>query len=456
MASNSALARRRRQAKAEPKGAAGPLEVGEADRRLDALIEEEQSARSLDPGPRRSSSTPPLEGPRGDPVSFRPPRPMENDRDAGNHEERALRSVRPSVPQHHPQGASDDSGVDGGMAGLHDAMQRTYQALQQALTGPLQGHGQPSQVPVESQGLLGPLSLGAGPGPFGGFLGVPWTNEGLADARSAMVPRPLDYTGGTTTTPDRQQQAPMNPFWSLAGQDGVKPLANGGSSLSLVVRAQRLSGAARPPLGERGTQSPAMDEAEALRMRILREAEMRFEKELKRLSTRREPGDTNSYKTVSSGTQGPLDGELPLHGLPQRPPGLSHHARGYRDEENGGNLTSPIKIGEGVSVASTTEALRNLELPTLPAPNVEGASILSGDWLTMAFPSCRTSPTRRRVGGRNPWELHRSTTLSGSHSRPWRGSGNDLRLWWRLHSRGSSSVGLLRCLERCLTAFGGI
>ncbi|CAK9034265.1 unnamed protein product, partial [Durusdinium trenchii] len=319
MASNSALARRRRQAKAEPKGAAGPLEVGEADRRLDALIEEEQRARSLDPGPRRSSSTPPLEGPRGDPVSFRPPRPLENDRDAGNHEERALRSVRPSVPQHHPQGASDDSGVDGGMAGLHDAMQRTYQALQQALTGPLQGHGQPSQVPVESQGLLGPLSLGAGPGPFGGFLGVPWTNEGLADARSAMVPRPLDYTGGTTTTPDRQQQAPMNPFWSLAGQDGVKPLANGGSSLSLVVRAQRLSGAAGPPLGERGTQSPAMDEAEALRMRILREAEMRFEKELKRLSTRREPGDTNSYKTVSEHrtllSKEPVEVIVPLHRL---------------------------------------------------------------------------------------------------------------------------------------------
>ena len=113
---------------------------------------------------------------------------------------------------------------------------------------------------------------------------------------------------------------------------------------------------------------------------------MSFEKELKRLSTRSQPGNTNSYKTVSSATQGPVDGDLPLHGLPQRPPGLSHHARGYREEENGGNLTSPIKIGDGVSVASTTEALRNLELPTLPAPNVEGASILFGDWLTMAFP----------------------------------------------------------------------
>ena len=111
MASNPALTRRRRQTKAESRGAAGPLEVGEADRRLDALIEEEQRARSLDPGPRRSSSTPPLEGPRGDPVSLRPLRPLEDDLDAKNQEERALRSVRPSVPQPPPQGAGDVAGA---------------------------------------------------------------------------------------------------------------------------------------------------------------------------------------------------------------------------------------------------------------------------------------------------------------------------------------------------------
>ena len=53
-----------------------------------------------------------------------------------------------------------------------------------------------------------------------------------------MVPRALDYTGGATTTPDRQQPAPMNPFWSPAGQDGVKQLANGGSSLSAPADGQ--------------------------------------------------------------------------------------------------------------------------------------------------------------------------------------------------------------------------
>ena len=74
-------------------------------------IEEEQRARSLDPGPRRSSSTPPLEGPRGDPVSLRPLRPLEDDLDAKNPEERALRSVRPSVPQPPPQGAGDVAGA---------------------------------------------------------------------------------------------------------------------------------------------------------------------------------------------------------------------------------------------------------------------------------------------------------------------------------------------------------
>ena len=147
MASNAALTRRSRQSKADPKASSELLEVGGADRRLDALIEEEQRARSLDPGPRRSSSTPPLEGPRGEPASLRPLRPLEDSREAAHRGESSLRSVRPSVPQHPPQGAGDDGGVHGGLAALHDAVQRTYQALQQALTGPLQGHGQLHQVP---------------------------------------------------------------------------------------------------------------------------------------------------------------------------------------------------------------------------------------------------------------------------------------------------------------------
>ena len=54
--------------------------------------------------------------------------------------------------------------------------------------------------------------------------------------------------------------------------------------------------------------------------------------------------------------------------------------------QGGGGAGKVTRIGAGIPVASTTEALRNLELPSLPAPNGEGASILFGDWLTMAFP----------------------------------------------------------------------
>ena len=72
MASNAALNRRRRSGQADgrpkPEARTEVLEVGEADRRLDALIEEEQRAKAA--GPRRSMSTPPLEGPRGAPIAL--------------------------------------------------------------------------------------------------------------------------------------------------------------------------------------------------------------------------------------------------------------------------------------------------------------------------------------------------------------------------------------------------
>lgn len=100
---------------------------------------------------------------------------------------------------------------------------------------------------------------------------------------------------------------------------------------------------------------PYVDEVEALRARILREAEVNFEKEMRRLAAGRESGDATSFKTASSGTQGVPAGDQHLHGLPQQPPGLPH-AQGV--------ATGPTsRIGEGMAIASTTEALRNLELP---------------------------------------------------------------------------------------------
>lgn len=47
--------------------------------------------------------------------------------------------------------------------------------------------------------------------------------------------------------------------------------------------------------------SPGPEDVEALRAGILREAEETFQREMLLLSTGREPTDTTSYKTVSSG-----------------------------------------------------------------------------------------------------------------------------------------------------------
>ena len=90
MASNPALTR----------PAAEPLEVGVADKRLDALIEEEQRSRASTSGPRRSMSTPPFEGPRGQPIALSPGLPgrqVRGEVDAADDPRGALRSVRPAA-----------------------------------------------------------------------------------------------------------------------------------------------------------------------------------------------------------------------------------------------------------------------------------------------------------------------------------------------------------------------
>ena len=122
-----------------------------------------------------------------------------------------------------------------------------------------------------------------------------------------------------------------------------------------------------------GPTSPGQDDVEVLRAKILREAEETFQRELRRLGTSREPTDTTSYKTVSSGQ--PL-GDLALDQPPGLPQGRHPLLSSATDQGSGQKV---VRIGGGASTASMTEALRNLELPALPSPNVEGASILFGD-----------------------------------------------------------------------------
>ena len=206
----------------------------------------------------------------------------------------------------------------GGLGALHDAVQQTYHVLRQALGQHHQG-----------QGLLGPLGPPIDYAAQGGLLG---------DGRGQVDPRMLDYGSGGAQTPVRPQEP--NPFWSPALQDTMRRAASGvGGDLSGGDDSRRLHG----PGSETGPRavaggnsmsgaavgSPTRDDVEALRARILKEAEENFDREVKRLLAAKEPADTNSYKTASSGPQGGMDAEN--YAGPERPPGLPSGDLGGKD-----------------------------------------------------------------------------------------------------------------------------
>ena len=80
----------------------------------------------------------------------------------------------------------------------------------------------------------------------------------------------------------------------------------------------------------------------------------------------------------NQGNQQNMEDHLPLllHGL-------GHDARGRGDGLNG--PVNMMKPPESVT-AALPEAMRNLELPPLPAPAAENAALLFGDWLTVITP----------------------------------------------------------------------
>ncbi|CAL1167089.1 unnamed protein product [Cladocopium goreaui] len=155
------------------------------------------------------------------------------------------------------------------------------------------------------------------------------------------------------------------------------------------VPMQALAGGGNPaPVGtdpSGGTQmmmDPAAMAVEEIRKRVMREAEEAFAKEVRRLQGQTE--ETQSYQSASSGagqgqavvgqalgTSQPLGG---VGGMPSPPPGIDPGFQG----RNQAGLAQPGP--------SLTEALRALELPKLPTPGSEGASIQFGDWMTVVHP----------------------------------------------------------------------
>ena len=166
--------------------------------------------------------------------------------------------------------------------------------------------------------------------------------------------RPRDLDPYFISTPLQQSQGNVNPFWSDPGRREAP-----GSRTEPE----------QPRPGDR--KSPTQQEVEAVRERVLREAEERFAKEIRKISG---GGDSASFESVTS-----AGGErVSTYDKPSRvdagievPPGLTG---------------APVKGEPQTNQIAVPETVRSLELPALPHPAVEGAALQFGDWLVLVYP----------------------------------------------------------------------
>ena len=147
----------------------------------------------------------------------------------------------------------------------------------------------------------------------------------------------------------------MNPFWSAPrGRevgDGGHPQPDPGS---------------------------AINEVEKIRLRILKEAEVSFAKEIKRLTE-----DASSYASAASAAAAE-------QAKKEAGASVGETGGGLGPPGDGGGLDRPPGLPVDWSVEPTgvtmPEAVRSLELPALPSPSSGDASIQFGDWLTVVHP----------------------------------------------------------------------
>ena len=320
------------------------LEIGVADRRLEALLEEERT---------RAASVP-VAGVR----RLR----LEDGRD----QTRALDDGGREAAGRGAQGGPIGTLEDGARAmGLGQRQGGPMEALDPRAS--LDDRGERSLLQST------PARAQAGHRPEVGRSGGCESADGLraggqVGGRTDIAPRVLDPYG----TPGQNQGQQVNPFWSDAVRRGAMECAPGagdqrGSPAGQVGVSGLTSGRDRNPV-----ESPK-DEVERLRARILREAEEAFGREVKKLGIY-EKGDGDSYHTATSAGGGGGQSQVPRQ--PQAdgpslepPPGLNH-----------------VKISDGAGDQVVSESLRHLELPGLPQVGAEGAALQFGDWLTIASP----------------------------------------------------------------------
>ena len=348
-----------------------PLVIGEADRRLDALIEQEkrsQRAASL-PAPsglRRVA----IQGDQGASSSQAAGTGMALHPGQGEGQEAAAGQV-----------LTDPRAAQLGLGQLQQAVRSSFELLQNALHRHGGSGGQGLLAPLlqgsdQGQGQPGLLSNFGTPGmQSGGSHGHHGVHGGSGHA-AGLQPRVLDPYGPTgiaTPTPDRN----VNPFWS-----------------EHLQQAARQENAVHGHLGPTQQQpvSPGPDEVEKLREKIMKEAQELFEREVKRLT---DGGDATSSYVSAASAGADVKREASAMSVEKGPkvlgakPTLGADASGSRSM--GLDLPPGLPGGRlpGGMVAAPTvvpEAVRSLELPSLPHPATDGAALLFGDWLIVAYP----------------------------------------------------------------------
>ena len=258
------------------------VEVGVADKRLDALIEEEMRARA-----------------QSVPVAAAEIKRLGGAAAGGEHGHggRSMAASSGSQGQGQPevrQLLNDPRGQAMGLGHLQEAVRQSFEVLQHALQ-------RPSPQPTLLDPLLRPgdhgvhagTGLGGHPG-HGLAAGTPSRQSGmevermgaspyLAGAgRDDLHPRVLEPYPTTPVGP----LGTVNPFWSASVQQAAKGEAH--------VRASATSATAGEP---HPAPSPGLGDVERLRERILKEAEETFAREVKKMT---DGGDSASFTSVPS------------------------------------------------------------------------------------------------------------------------------------------------------------
>ena len=282
-----------------------------ADRRLDALIEEELQGKAMraQSVPVRAAEVKRLGAAAGDGSGHGGPTAV-----AASSGHQGQQEVR--------QLLNDPRGQVMGLGHLQEAVRQSFEVLQhaqgQALSrpylilffGPVIREVMPEPDVEFFQGTGWRLALHCG---RAGWRWSAWGHHHIA-GRDDLHPRVLEPYPTTPVGPLRT----VNPFWSASVQQAAKGESH--------VRESEVARSQHP------APSPGLGHVERLRERILREAEETFAREVKKMT---DAGDSASFTSVPSakaeGTQEPVGEPTKLGGQPDTPPGLApvHDPRGH-------------------------------------------------------------------------------------------------------------------------------